>query len=283
MSTPVGTPKFMAPEIISAFNDHSSYSGSLVDCWAAGIVVYVMVAAAFPWTLATEMAMMESGEQQPPSLEYSQHVAGNWRMPAGFTPELTDFLRHACAIDPTQRWSCQQLLQHPWLSSLAIGEGDVSSPTMEQFFSEHDPDMQLDMQLEYRTLEFEDTAPTEQLEYLSAETVDESPRCKRRRHNRSGERIVVLEHAGRSTQQLAQDIVQAVETEFDGVQAEVEQQIVMISHTDPQRGFAQVRMVFESRPNEMSQITYQKNSGDQLAFHFLVNQINNLVLRQIST
>ena len=119
------------------------------------------------------------------------------------------------------RWSCQQLLQHPWLSSLAIGEGDVSSPTMEQFFSEHDPDMQLDMQLEYRTLEFEDTAPTEQLEYLSAETVDESPRCKRRRHNRSGERIVVLEHAGRSTQQLAQDIVQAVETEFDGVQAEV--------------------------------------------------------------
>ena len=103
MSTPVGTPKFMAPEIISAFNDHSSYSGSLVDCWAAGIVVYVMVAAAFPWTLATEMAMMESGEQQPPSLEYSQHVAGNWRMPAGFTPELTDFLHHACAIDPTQR------------------------------------------------------------------------------------------------------------------------------------------------------------------------------------
>jgi len=79
------------------------------------------------------------------------------------------------------------------------------------------------------------------------------------------------------TAQLAQEIVQAAEAEFDGVQAQVEQQIVMISHTDPQRGFAQVQMVFESRQNEMSQITYQKNSGDQLAFHFLVNQINNLV------
>ena len=84
------------------------------------------------------------------------------------------------------RWSCQQLLQHPWMSSPAIGEDDVSSPTMEQFFSVHD----VGMQLEYRSLEFEDTAPEEQLEYLSAEAVDERPRCKRRRHNRSGERIV---------------------------------------------------------------------------------------------
>merc|ERR1740130_1486873 len=140
-----------------------------------------MVAAAFPWTLATEMAMMEHGEQQPPSLEYSEHAAGNWRMPAGFTPELIDFLQQACAIDPTQRWSCQQLLQHPWLSP-TVGDDDVSSPTMEE----------VDMQLEYRTLE--DTATDQQLEYLAAEAVDESPRCKRRRHNRSGERIVVLEH-----------------------------------------------------------------------------------------
>ena len=106
MSTPIGTPKFMAPEIMNVFDPSthaSSYSGAAVDCWAAGIVVYVMVAAAFPWTLATKMAMMEHGEQQPPSLEYSEHAAGNWRMPAGFTPELTDFLHHACAIDPTQR------------------------------------------------------------------------------------------------------------------------------------------------------------------------------------
>lgn len=48
-----GTPSYMAPEIVQK----KEYSGSSVDIWACGIVLYVMLVGTFPFKAAEEKAL----------------------------------------------------------------------------------------------------------------------------------------------------------------------------------------------------------------------------------
>lgn len=99
--TIVGTPYWMAPEVINGL----SYSYS-ADIWSVGIT-------------AVELA-----EGSPPYVEYSPTKAmveiatkgfPGYRFPNMHSPEFTDFVSHCVCSEPEQRWTVDQLLNHPFI------------------------------------------------------------------------------------------------------------------------------------------------------------------------
>uniref|UniRef100_A0A8C4S7P9 Calcium/calmodulin-dependent protein kinase type 1D-like n=1 Tax=Erpetoichthys calabaricus TaxID=27687 RepID=A0A8C4S7P9_ERPCA len=80
LSTACGTPAYVAPELL----EQMTY-GNEVDCWAVGQIVKVEYEFDSPyWDDISESAK--------------------------------DFIRHLLQKDPAMRYTCQQALQHPWIS-----------------------------------------------------------------------------------------------------------------------------------------------------------------------
>ncbi|KAH0792621.1 STE family protein kinase [Histomonas meleagridis] len=99
--TIVGTPYWMAPEVISGI----LYSFS-ADIWSVGITA------------------IELAEGAPPYVEYSPTKAmieiaikgfPGYRFPAMHSTEFCDFVSHCLEMNPNDRWSIPQLLEHPFI------------------------------------------------------------------------------------------------------------------------------------------------------------------------
>ncbi|EEB08593.1 STE/STE11 protein kinase Mkh1 [Schizosaccharomyces japonicus yFS275] len=101
-----GTIFWMAPEVIH--NSHQGYSAK-VDIWSLGCVVLEMLAGRRPWSNEEAVqAMFKLGtEKQAPPIpdDVKPHIS----------QEVVDFLNACFTIDPEQRPTVDQLLQHPFV------------------------------------------------------------------------------------------------------------------------------------------------------------------------
>jgi len=101
--TTVGTPYWMAPEVIKG----NTYDQS-ADIWSVGITAIEMVKARPPrHELHWMKALMEIPHQPPPKLE------------GDFTDELKDFVSKCLKKDPHKRMSAQDCLEHPYIAAAA--------------------------------------------------------------------------------------------------------------------------------------------------------------------
>ncbi|XP_057305082.1 serine/threonine-protein kinase PAK mbt-like [Hydractinia symbiolongicarpus] len=97
----VGTPYWMAPEIIS----RDSY-GTEVDIWSFGIMVMEMIDTEPPFFNEPPlMAMKKLRDLDPPTLKQPENVSS----------KLISFLEACLQKDPFRRSSAFELLQHPFL------------------------------------------------------------------------------------------------------------------------------------------------------------------------
>lgn len=107
----VGSPYWIAPEVIMAMED-GSYSYP-ADVWSLGITMYEMGNSAPPlMDMAAMSALYQIPENDPPVLD---PAAGEW------TIALHDLLGHCLQKDPAMRWSPTKLLEHPALAKLRAG------------------------------------------------------------------------------------------------------------------------------------------------------------------
>ncbi|KAM1205133.1 hypothetical protein ACFX2F_005978 [Malus domestica] len=100
---PRGSPLWMAPEVING-----QYQGPESDVWSLGCTVIEMVTGKPGW--------------EDRGLETLARIAvsdGLPRFPSRLSETGRDFLDKCLRRDPKQRWSCDQLLQHPFLASLS--------------------------------------------------------------------------------------------------------------------------------------------------------------------
>ncbi|NXM80507.1 PAK2 kinase, partial [Oenanthe oenanthe] len=119
----VGTTHWMAPEIFT----RKPY-GPKVDIWSFGIVGMEMV------------------EGAPPYLMESSHTVGQL-ISSGVTPKLQNprqqsaclrlFLRCCLQMDENMRWSAQELLQHPFVTSAKPTSSLAPLVTAAQRFMAH--------------------------------------------------------------------------------------------------------------------------------------------------
>ncbi|XP_047079451.1 mitogen-activated protein kinase kinase kinase 18-like [Lolium rigidum] len=98
-----GTPMFLSPEAA-----RGEAQGTAADIWAVGCTVIEMATGGAPWP----------GLSSPAAALH--HVARSEDVPeapAWLSGEGKDFLARCLVRDPAQRWTAEQLLQHPFVAS----------------------------------------------------------------------------------------------------------------------------------------------------------------------
>jgi serine/threonine protein kinase len=101
MSTLVGTPYYIAPEVLMKKYDKAC------DLWSIGIITYIMLCGYPPFNGATNRQTHESVLRG----RYEFH-AEDWKCISG---EAVDFIRRLLQQDPSQRMTVRQALHHPWI------------------------------------------------------------------------------------------------------------------------------------------------------------------------
>ncbi|MCO5607696.1 hypothetical protein L7F22_061895 [Adiantum nelumboides] len=100
-----GTPLWMAPEVIQGVEQ-----GFPSDIWSLGCTVVELLHGRPPWghisDLGAALYKLGCSEEDPP-------------LPEAISDDARDFLLHCLQRDPKARWTASELLQHPFLSSIA--------------------------------------------------------------------------------------------------------------------------------------------------------------------
>eukprot|EP01117_Protostelium_nocturnum_P000121 TRINITY_DN101_c0_g2_i1.p1 TRINITY_DN101_c0_g2~~TRINITY_DN101_c0_g2_i1.p1 ORF type:complete len:699 (-),score=259.91 TRINITY_DN101_c0_g2_i1:16-2112(-) len=120
METVIGTPFFMAPEIILNTDGYNAK----VDIWALGISVLEMADQKIPYHDCNPMrAVYLISHEPPPTLKDE----------SAWSPEFVDFTRSCLFKDPDQRADSQTLLKHPFVIKYKDQESNSLLPLLEEF------------------------------------------------------------------------------------------------------------------------------------------------------
>ncbi|KAK8641586.1 hypothetical protein V6N13_010981 [Hibiscus sabdariffa] len=115
MISPRGSPLWMAPEVI-----RGEYQGPESDVWSLGCTVIEMVTGKPAWE--------DQGFNSLNRIAYSDELP---ELPTQLSELGKDFVDKCLRRDRNQRWSCDQLLQHPFVASASapnmVGESSPRS------------------------------------------------------------------------------------------------------------------------------------------------------------
>ncbi|KAI9022477.1 kinase-like domain-containing protein [Hyaloraphidium curvatum] len=106
LTTIVGTPFYLAPEIVNG----QPYSHN-VDIWSVGCMAYELLEGRTPFATA------------PSFLELFRRIRSATFEPPRASPEAQDFVSRLLDPDPARRPSAVEALKHPWIT----GSGDARS------------------------------------------------------------------------------------------------------------------------------------------------------------
>ncbi|XP_069657232.1 STE20-like serine/threonine-protein kinase isoform X2 [Haliaeetus albicilla] len=106
----IGTPYWMAPEVVQCETSKESPYGYKADIWSLGITLIEMAEMEPPYhELNPLRVLLKIAKSQPPSL----------RHPKRWSEDFKDFLRKTLEKSPEARWSASQLLQHPFVVGIS--------------------------------------------------------------------------------------------------------------------------------------------------------------------
>ena len=113
ITTFVGTPSYMAPEVI----DEQAYEYA-VDCWSIGVLAYEMLTGSMIWCKVGENWMKIANHIGKLAEKARQEGVENpVELPEAhlLTTEEISFINACLKVNPAERWSSEQLLQHTFL------------------------------------------------------------------------------------------------------------------------------------------------------------------------
>jgi len=104
LQTACGTPFYVAPDILLG----EGY-GAAVDLWAAGVLLYVLLSGRLPFAADSDNEL------------FKLIMVGDlvWKSPQFDTvsAEAKDLISKLIVVDPVERYTAEQALQHPWITS----------------------------------------------------------------------------------------------------------------------------------------------------------------------
>ena len=121
-STIIGTPYFMAPEMLLGLEEEGQAGyATKVDVWSLGIMVgELMNRGQAPWPSFSNPAQAFMHIATPTSVP---------QIPERLSEAGRDFMRQCTLRDPQQRPSAEQLQSHPWIVSIVLGHSSAFSST----------------------------------------------------------------------------------------------------------------------------------------------------------
>ncbi|KAA3678815.1 calcium/calmodulin-dependent protein kinase I [Paragonimus westermani] len=123
MATACGTPGYVAPEVLCVQDGKSGY-GKEVDCWAIGVIAYILLCGYPPFYDENDHELF----RQIRLAEY-EFDSPYWD---NISDSAKDFIRHLMEKDPKKRSTCTQALQHPWIASNTALDRDLYPFVSEQ-------------------------------------------------------------------------------------------------------------------------------------------------------
>ncbi|KAK9833495.1 hypothetical protein WJX84_007710, partial [Apatococcus fuscideae] len=138
MMTHIGTPVYMSPELIHSRNGAKGYDGKLVDVWASGVLLIVMLLGTFPFDHLehpdpnTTEAHLEVWLQQVKQ-KWSDipHISKQVEK-AHLSEECRDLLNKIFVIDEKDRISLQQIKAHPWYNKPLLAKHTMAERKIAQ-------------------------------------------------------------------------------------------------------------------------------------------------------
>ncbi|KAG9337960.1 hypothetical protein JZ751_027297 [Albula glossodonta] len=106
----IGTPYWMAPEVVMCETSKDRPYDYKADIWSLGVTLIELAQIEPPNHEMNPMrVLLKIAKAEPPTL----------MQPSRWSPEFSDFLRKALDKNVDNRWSTTQLLQHPFVTSVA--------------------------------------------------------------------------------------------------------------------------------------------------------------------
>ena len=102
LSTPCGSPCYAAPEMVTG----KKYSGSSVDIWSSGIVLYTMVCGFLPF------------EDDNQNILFGKIAKGLFSLPSFLSASCKDLLKKILVTDPKKRYGFEEIKHHTWFMSV---------------------------------------------------------------------------------------------------------------------------------------------------------------------
>ncbi|XP_058507936.1 STE20-like serine/threonine-protein kinase isoform X2 [Solea solea] len=105
----IGTPYWMAPEVVMCETSKDRPYDYKADIWSLGVTLIELAEVEPPNHEMNPMrVLLKIAKSEPPTLMH----------PSRWSPEFKDFLRKALDKNVDNRWSTVQLLQHPFVTSV---------------------------------------------------------------------------------------------------------------------------------------------------------------------
>ncbi|KAG1956302.1 STE20-like serine/threonine-protein kinase [Pimephales promelas] len=105
----IGTPYWMAPEVVMCETSKDRPYDYKADIWSLGVTLIELAQIEPPNHEMNPMrVLLKIAKADPPTLQ----------QPSKWSPEFSDFLKHALDKNVDNRWNTAQLLQHPFVSSV---------------------------------------------------------------------------------------------------------------------------------------------------------------------
>ncbi|XP_006767242.1 PREDICTED: calcium/calmodulin-dependent protein kinase type 1G isoform X2 [Myotis davidii] len=112
MSTACGTPGYVAPEVLA----QKPYSKA-VDCWSIGVITYILLCGYPPFYEETESKLFEKIKEG-----YYEFESPFWD---DISESAKDFICHLLEKDPSERYTCEKALRHPWINGNTALHRDI--------------------------------------------------------------------------------------------------------------------------------------------------------------
>jgi calcium-dependent protein kinase len=113
LKTILGTPYYVAPEVL----EKKGYDYKC-DVWSTGIMMFVILAADFPFKGANQMGTFEKIKKTQYSVEDYENVSK-------LSPEGKEFLSKLLEKNPEKRYTAREALRDPWFDSINMRLNEV--------------------------------------------------------------------------------------------------------------------------------------------------------------
>jgi serine/threonine protein kinase len=135
-----GTPSYMAPEMLQSWveegqrgGSHSALDLKAVDVWALGVAFYTMLTGQMPWTIRVNRRQTAIKFLKKIHSASGPDISAVFRpLPASVDKDAADLIQHMLELDPTKRYTMEQVVSHKYFKNLARRQKSVEETTQEK-------------------------------------------------------------------------------------------------------------------------------------------------------
>ncbi|TRY96634.1 hypothetical protein DNTS_024256 [Danionella cerebrum] len=128
LTEPCGTPEYLAPEVVARHR-----YGRPVDCWAVGVIMYILLSGNPPFYDETE----EENTDMHNRIIFCRIVAGEFEFDSPYwddiSPSAKELVCRLMDVDQMLRITAQDALSHTWIAGNGASEKNLKEGVCAQF------------------------------------------------------------------------------------------------------------------------------------------------------